>query len=67
MPEYETRPDPNTGHEEKGGYPGGPVPDGKPPIPPLFKPVITPSTTTTTPDTPQAPTTPSPESSTDQG
>lgn len=39
MPEHEMRPQPNFEHEEKGGYPGGPKPPGKPPIPPLFKPV----------------------------
>jgi len=64
MPDYEIRPRPDSGHEEKGGYPGGPAPQGEPPIPPLFKPVIPPGTTTPS-ETPTQ--TPAPGASTEQG
>jgi hypothetical protein len=65
MPKYETRPGPDFDHEEKGGYPGGPTPEGEPPkIPPLFKPFIPPSTPTPA-ETPTQP--PPPEASAEQG
>lgn len=64
MPEYEIRPGPDFDHEEKGGYPGGPTPQGEPPIPPLFKPFIPPSTPTPA-ETPAQP--PPPEATTAQG
>lgn len=45
MPDYETRPGPENDYEQKGVYPGGPTPEGVPPIPPIFKPFIAPSET----------------------
>ena len=54
MPENETRPRPNFDYEEKGGYTGGPRPEGKPPIPTLFKP-DNPASPPTPADTPAQP------------
>jgi hypothetical protein len=40
MPDYEIRPAQDPDHEQKGGYPGGPQPDGLPPVPRIFKPFV---------------------------
>lgn len=49
-------------YEQKGGYPAGPRPEGKPPIPPLFQP-FDPSAPTPAEAPEQAP---PPEASTEQ-
>jgi hypothetical protein len=61
--EYEVRPA-EYDHEQKGVYPGGPTPDGVPPIPPIFKPFIPPGGTPPAEPAPQAP---PPEASAGQG